>query len=374
MWRRLRASYGSVAVMWLNTCLLFLVLNVAIALVHRHTAPQPLRPIRSVVARALPDLDGRTIDALIAETERPIAFEPYTDSTDPPVRGTFVNVDAAGFRHSRDQGPWPPDPARHNVFLFGGSTTFGYGVSDADTIASYLQPMLSATGERPTSVYNFGHSGYYSTQERILFERLVIAGHRPDTAIFIDGLNDFEAFDDLPVTAERLAYAYERLEEPPLRTALWLLPVTTTVAHLGRRLGLVVPKATPGQDGDDASRIRVVLDRYRRSKATIAAVGAAHGVRTAFVWHPIPTYDFPPGGDGLRGSTTALAAQGYRQMAAAVAAGEFDADLVWCAGVAADGTAAFYVDFVHYAPVLSERVARCIADALGRHDPRDAAR
>ena len=284
-------------------------------------------------------------------------------------RGRFVNVDAAGFRHSTDQGPWPPDSRRHNVFLFGGSTTFGYGVGDGDTIASRLQGMLPAVAGRPVSVYNFGHSAYYSTQERILFERLVVAGRRPDTAIFIDGLNDFVAVDDLPVTASRLAYAYQRLEEPPLRTALWLLPVTTTVLHLGRTLGVVERDASmdllhhgePGHAG-------ATLERYRRSKTTIAAIGAAHGIRTLFVWQPIPGYAFPPG-DGGRwsfGGASAVAREGYPRMAEAMGKRELGDDFVWCADVAADGTELFYVDLVHYAPVLSERVARCIAEGLAR--------
>jgi len=40
-------------------------------------------------------------------------------------------------------------------------------------------------------VYNFGRAGYYSTQERILFEYFVAKGVKPDVAIFLDGLNDF---------------------------------------------------------------------------------------------------------------------------------------------------------------------------------------
>ena len=366
MLRRLREWYGNAAIVWLNACLLFVALNVAVAVVHWRTRPPalgPLKPMRPAIARVYPQLDAAAIDQLVAESDRPLDYEPYTDMTDRPARGRFVNVDAAGFRTSAAQAPWPPDAQRHVVFVFGGSTTFGYGVTDADTIPSYLQPMLAADGGRPVSVYNFGHSGYYSTQERILFERLVVAGHRPDTAVFIDGLNDFVSADDLPLTAGRLGPGYALTEEPPLRTALRVLPITTTALRLGRALGVVTAPPSPETSRPDAD---AVLARYRRSKATIAAVGAAHGVRTVFVWQPVPTYKFPPG-DGDRwsfGPATPLVRDAYPRMATAHAAGELGRDFVWCADLAADGTESFYVDLVHYAPVLCERIARCIADGL----------
>ena len=46
-------------------------------------------------------------------------------------------------------------------------------------------------GTREPRVYNFGRGSYYSSQERILFEQLAVAGHVPDLAVFIDGGSDF---------------------------------------------------------------------------------------------------------------------------------------------------------------------------------------
>jgi hypothetical protein len=214
MWRRLRERWESVAIVWLNACVLFIALNAGVALVQHGAVPDVLRPMRETIALAHPNLDAQSIDALVAESERHLIYEPYTDMTDGPVRGRFVNVDPAGFRYSTDQGPWPPDPRSYNVFVFGGSTTFGHGVGDGDTIASYLQPLMRATDGRPARVYDFGHSGYYSTQERILFTRLVVAGHVPDVAVFVDGLNDSGAVDDVPMTMPRLAAGYRLFETP----------------------------------------------------------------------------------------------------------------------------------------------------------------
>lgn len=372
MLRRLRAWYGDFAIVWLNACVVFVVLNLALAWIHGR-APKPPEggPIRSTIARAHPELDPAALDVLVAETKRPIEYAPYTDMTDPPATGRFVNVDPAGFRRSKDQAPWPPDPRHQTVFVFGGSTTFGYGVADEHTIASFLQPLLPPAADgRPARVYNFGHSGYYSTQERILFERLVVAGHRPDVAIFIDGLNDFSATEDEPMTAGRLASAFRSGDEGPLWTALRAIPLTTTVLHAGRLLGLTTPTAidepAPPPAYDDAAYLRSVLDRYRRSKRAIEGIAAAWGIRAVFVWQPVPTYRFPPGDAGrwVTSGGNAWARNGYPLLRASAAVEPLGDDFVWCADVAADGTDLFYVDVVHYAPVLASRVARCIADGM----------
>lgn len=118
-------------------------------------------------------------------------------------------------------------------------------VGDGDAIASYLQPLVVAADGRPARVYNFGHSGYYSTQERILFTRLVVAGHVPDVAVFVDGLNDSGAVDDVPMTMPRLAAGYRLFENSAFLTALNALPLATTARHVSRLLGIAPAELTP---------------------------------------------------------------------------------------------------------------------------------
>lgn len=97
-----------------------------------------------------------------------------------------------------DEGPWPPAKSNLNIFVFGGSTTFGYGIADGETIASALQRKLANSSSKPIRIYNFGRGHYYSTQERILFSNLLGAGTVADVAVFIDGLNEFYYRKDAP--------------------------------------------------------------------------------------------------------------------------------------------------------------------------------
>ena len=97
-----------------------------------------------------------------------ITYEPYTFFCPRENKGPHLNVYPRGFRQVPEQGPWPLN--KNNIFMFVGSNTFGWKVSDEQTIAAYLQEIGRKDYPR-IQLYNFGRAAYYSTQERILFEK-----------------------------------------------------------------------------------------------------------------------------------------------------------------------------------------------------------
>ena len=101
-------------------------------------------------------------------------FESYVHYRSRPVLGDFYGVTEAGYRQVENQGPWPIEEDNFNVFFFGGSTSFGVGPYWA-TVASYLQEALNERGVANGNVksYNFSRSGYFSSQEQILFHKLI---------------------------------------------------------------------------------------------------------------------------------------------------------------------------------------------------------
>jgi len=193
----LRRWWTALALLALNTLAVFAAANLIAlgVLAWRGGAarPGPVPPsfIAGAIEKAFPSLDAAERADLVRESSMSFIYEPFTQFRERPCHGRFVNVETAGYRRSADQGPWPPDPANRNVFLFGSSTTFNYGAPATETIASHLQRQL-ADGPRPVRVYNFGRGGYYSSQELTLFERLLTAGFVPDDAVFVDGGSDFE--------------------------------------------------------------------------------------------------------------------------------------------------------------------------------------
>src|SRR6202034_2026573 len=122
------------------------------------------------------------------------------------------------------QGSWPPRQNVFNIFLFGGSTTFGVGVPDDETIPSYLQEYMAAHCATPAAVYNFGRLGYFSTQEAMLFYRLLSSGAVPAAAVFVDGINDFHSWSgepDLTTDLKSLLAAEHRSLRPPSDLPVW---------------------------------------------------------------------------------------------------------------------------------------------------------
>lgn len=376
----IRRAYLGVAVFWLNLTVLCVVVNAGalayLALAGR-ASPAPAAP--SVDPKSLrqffPDLDDQELAEFVRESTHGFQYEPFTQFRETPYVGRWVTIDEAGFRHGRDQGPWPPERASFNVFVFGGSTTFGYGVPDDSTVPSYLALRLERLGlPRPPRVYNFGRGGYYSSQERVLFEKLLVAGVVPDMAIFIDGLNDFFFKDGEPALTPWLTQAVAQHgapSAPAYETALAALPIT-------RALGLTRAAATLGgypappqtaarapERYDDPAVLQEVIRRWRVNQRLTQAAAREFGVQAVFVWQPVPTYKYHgPAGAGLGVGFHEYSRFGYPLMAEARRTEPLARNFLWCADLQEGLSGPLYVDSVHYTPAMSSRVADCIVEGL----------
>ena len=79
---------------------------------------------------------------------------------------------------------------RKTIWFFGGSTTYGTGVSWDRTLPSYFARMFKPSD--CIEVVNYGTPYHYSLQEKLYFVSNLLRGDkRPNIVIFVDGLNDF---------------------------------------------------------------------------------------------------------------------------------------------------------------------------------------
>jgi hypothetical protein len=373
--RRLARGYRTAAIVVLNSLVLLAVAELVLGAVFRaRDRPDPATDLYAALDdatlhRIFPDRSRADITDAWREVARPFAYEPFTEFREQQRTGRWVNVDAAGFRVVRDQRPWPPDPARVNVFVFGGSTAFGYGVADAETLASQLQPLLARHG-RDVAVYNFARGYYYSTQERILFEQLLTAGFAPAIAVFVDGFNDFRYERDDSAVSPRLAAALEDRGRSPF--ADWMRSTATWRAVAATRRKLRAPADDTPRDpaaaelSDEA--IAHIIARYVANKRLIETASAASDVTPVFVWQPVPMYKYERryhlfAERGFLGSTGVR--RGYEHMARYVRDHSLGADFVWLADVQQDATEPLYVDIVHYAPPFLARLAQLIDEHVG---------
>ena len=108
-------------------------------------------------------------------------FVPFIGHSETDRIGKFVNFTEKNGREVKR-----PENCVNNVYIYGGSTTFGYNVTDNQTLGYYLQEIVGDTH----CVYNHGRAYYYSKQENNLFINHLEEGKKIDTAFFLDGINE----------------------------------------------------------------------------------------------------------------------------------------------------------------------------------------
>lgn len=344
--------------------------------------------------------------------ELPVVWRPWVLFQSAPKVKPYYAVHAEGFRFiGPDQGPWPIDKKNFNIFFFGGSTTYGAGVPDVETIPAQFQKLMqSKAGDRKIKVYNFGTGAYISTQEMLRFQDLIWSEHIPDAVVFIDGLNDFQLWDGTPAHADRYKHIFDNNEYSGQQNfdyfASWALRTLPMRRWLERQLkrwrSSVFPsflisrsQATePGRnpsmetlaachaeqaeldrkhaDYRDRGKIQTVITRYTNNIKMIDAIAGAYKIDAYFVWQPIPTYKYdrcysPFHGDLYDHYRSRF---GYPVMAEYVAEHPMPRGFIWCADIQDGIKANLYVDHVHYTSQMNGMLASCIAAGVSIGMPR----
>ena len=369
-----RAIYRRAAIYWLTASLCLIVLNVLAAGVlflwdPRADVEEPPY-VEEALKRIYPDWSEEDRRALRDENRRDFQPEAMVQFREKQQTGRFSTLDEHGFRNGLQQGPWPPESDFFNIFVLGGSTAFGYGVPDEDTIPSQLQRLLGGVDlARPPRVYNFGRGAFYSTMERILFDKLITLGPKPDLVVFLHGLNEFYWPEDPPPLTVHWTKRVQEALAHPFRAAVGSLAIMRLI-EAWRSRGAV---ATFGRDdlADQPPavaqrKIDRVLERYLGTKAAIEARAAAANVPVVMVWQPVPTYGYDLRHHVFDGNfgPHELTRIGYPRMRERLRKDPAGENVLWCAEIQRGITELLYIDKVHYSPAMSARVAQCIVEHL----------
>jgi lysophospholipase L1-like esterase len=207
-------------------------------------------------------------------------------NADATIAGTMrrtINPDTAACAGKRTTTIW----------MFGGSTMFGSGVPDSATVPSYLSRDLNAKGATCVIVENFGAEGYDTNQEVILLAKQLKAGHRPDVAIFCDGVNDSYVGMFAPgfPDAHWDFVAIQARVEGSLAGKLEFLR-NSYALRLMREMVLrrASSRATSGGESDLAGKAAAVLDNYQANLQIAKALGRAYGFQVDCFWQPSLAY------------------------------------------------------------------------------------
>lgn len=356
--------YVKTATILFTTGVLFVVVNLvlyaAIQIGKPYAKVGPMRYDPQLLMQAYP---GESIDE-IYKLQAPwlhanVEYEAYTQFRTRAVHTTHFNVDKDGFRPVKNQCAYPPTPTPYSIFVFGGSTTQGFGVRDSETIPSRIQEKLGRA-----CVYNFGRAHYFNAQERMLFQKLLVDGGKPAMVIFIDGLNEYYMRSGEPAFTSNLQlfmngsvlpqYLVERL--PLMRVVNHLIPI---------RIGV---------GAESKVKREHVEERYFMSVRMTEAMADAFGIKAYFFIQPVPSYKYDLAYHVFAKSVSDLPMD---RMPTTTEYAVFermwrernDPRITWLGNMQENRLRNLYVDKLHYTAAFTDEIADAIVAVIGKDVP-----
>lgn len=297
-------------------------------------------------------------------------YHPFVEYKEAPRSGKYVSVSSENTRcNLNGDNQCEIANGKGVIWVFGGSTVFGYGVKNDETIPAYINKVFP-----DYTVVNMGHASYYSTLERILFNEKLSEGLAPEIAVFVDGLNDFYYFNvpniseashqirelfnvassgiylDVKTFSDKsyfLQYLYSKLK-PNLKKI-------NNDAEDNRSWALVQPDST----------LLKVIDRLRFNFLVRQNIGEINGVKVLNVLQPVPGYgighktsNVPDHLLRLKGHVNS--ARGYQ----IIEEEKFNLSVSYLNLSDLSIDAPMYIDTVHYSPAFNREIANRIADVI----------
>lgn len=276
-------------------------------------------------------------------------YEPWVEFAFMDVRSKYVNVTD----HRRLSIPDRTDSAATKplrIYFLGGSTIYGYDVTDAETIPSafVLAYRKRYPGGRPIQVFNLGMPFYYSYQELILLADRIFQDEHPDMIIMLDGVNDgFEA-------------------------SAAIIPAPIFTPHSGNRI-------IPDDVDNPSNQIRdyyhmpagmsldtactLVVNRYLSNIRHAHDLAQLYHIPLYAFWQPMPFYDYPNRADDpicaqSKQERFEKICPRIRDSAANIPYLSFLGDMLH------DEKGLPFVDQVHYSPYFNRVIAEKMLDLI----------
>lgn len=328
---RIRKSYRALAVVFFNTVVLFVALNVVLAIAYaakdwwtsdlsaaatdsRLTASglfyenggavdNGKRSAGDVAVFDLTAFAGamreEDVSQMLDENydcfQRGIEYQPWVQYARKPFSGKFLNIDldSLGIPIRRTTNPTDLGSNVIRIFTFGGSTTFGLKTPDEQTWPSHLSQILNNRANQQAArpnveVINYGRAGYMPTQELVLLLDLLRTGHRPNLVIFFDGLN-WGGKCDVPDYTYEIRDQASAAQQGAMPGWYQSIPVVRMANSIRSRFR--APSLQHGPGG--IPEVKHTEQRFLQSRETILRVCEQYGVQALFFLQPDAYYNYP---------------------------------------------------------------------------------
>lgn len=236
-------------------------------------------------------------------------YRPWVQFANPPFIGKRVTVEVGKLSKPRRKTINPKTNSKLPVvyiFTFGGSTTFGYWVSDEHTWPTFLSQLLNERAEKERKpfrieVLNYGRNAYTSSQETALLIDILRSGRRASLAIFLEGVN-WGGVKDVPgftKQAEKLFLAgqfYEAFEVQASHYKYEWLPVIQLISSIINRFEnykreindrAIRPHNLQAENNSDMEKqMSLVTNRFKQNKKLIKLIASGYNLKTLFFLQP----------------------------------------------------------------------------------------
>jgi hypothetical protein len=251
-----------------------------------------------------PEEAAAVLDDFFGFMQEWFIYQPWVQFTDIFFRSQHLNVlqDDAGFPRRRTENPDNPNRLPEIVvWALGGSTTFGYFVSDQQTWPSYFSQELNDRARQEhlgmhIRVDNYGRSAYTPDQEVILLWGLLRSGQRPSLVIFMDGVN-MGGQHDYPPHTPQLAELFRLVQQNRVNHWLWAeslgtIPLGRLATFLWKKLGTRAGMPAPALSEDQL--VRWKCNRFKESWQLAGELCRCYGVDLLVCLQPTPFYHYNP--------------------------------------------------------------------------------
>jgi lysophospholipase L1-like esterase len=301
------------------------------------------------------------------ETFHPAPYEAFRVWGTEESHGRYINVDKTemGARR-RTINPFQPGcDTRHaqKIWVFGASTTWGYGTPDLATIPSYLSKKLNAEGGNCAEVINLGVDGYNTNKELVYLIQQLKSGERPDTVIFYDGYADAYV-GTLGPGIPSTHWDYDEIKAKQ-ESGIWNWPNLVKRSYFLTFLNKLMSRSHPQgvhSDQDLAARVRATTDNYELNLHLARLLAKEYGFDAYFFWQPYVLYGKKPLVPFEQSMWDDKAIYAVYEEAGRRAAetGNF----VFLGRIFDQVKAPIYIDSVHLGPLGNEIIAGTIASQI----------
>ena len=229
-----------------------------------------------------------------AETSRRIAdeiwdankysYEPWLQFKVTDLESKYVNIKGFDRKSIPSEFINPKSKDTFDIYFFGGSTMYGYNVSDAETIPSQFLKLYKEKYPNGKSVRirNLGIPYYFSKQELLLYSKLLFEGERPDIVVFMDGLNDFYPSRMLYYDKPHFSYAMQQVFDEQI-----FLKKKRTIVDSSENFYLDVPNLPANE------YYETLMQKYLNHVKQGTKLSDAVGIKSFFFCQPVPFYNYP---------------------------------------------------------------------------------